>query len=164
MLIEAMGTIPVQMSAPQVPEAIVKGVVDGANIPWEVVAPLKLQEITKFHVEVPAGMAKPGNSISAFVMNQAKYDSLPADLKKVIDANIGLETSKWAGKVFDQPEIEACNISQERKNTFITITPAEYARWKTATVLVDDAWFKKAGANGKVLHDKTVVLLKKYDK
>ncbi|MFH1871673.1 MAG: hypothetical protein ABIK82_03460 [Pseudomonadota bacterium] len=55
---------------------------DGAGIPWEVVTPFKLQKITRFHVEVPSGMPKPGNSIFAFAMNQARYDSLPADLKK----------------------------------------------------------------------------------
>jgi TRAP-type C4-dicarboxylate transport system substrate-binding protein len=164
-MIEALGMVPVQMPAPQVPEAISKGVVDGANIPWEVMTPFKLQEITKFHVEVPVGMAKPGNSIFAFVMNQAKYDSLPADLKKVIDANSGLETSKWAGRIFDQPEAEARKIAQERKNTFITITPAEYERWKKATDVVVDAWMKEAaakGANGKALYDEAVSLLKKY--
>ena len=164
-MIEALGMVPVPMPAPQVLEAIAKGVVDGANIPWEVVTPFKLQEITKFHVEVPKGMAKPGNSIFAFVMNQAKYDSLPADLKKVIDANSGFETSKWAGKIFDQPEVEARKIAQDRKNTFITITPAEYARWKKATDLVDEAWIKEAaakGANGKALYDEAVSLLKKH--
>lgn len=164
-VIQAMGMVPVQMPAPAVPEAIAKGVVDGAMIPWEVVTPFKLQEITKFHVEVPEGMAKPSNTIFVFAMNQAKYDGLPADLKKVIDANSGLEVSKWAGKVFDGPQAPARKISQDRKNTFITITPAEYARWKKATDQVDEAWMKEAGAkgaNGKALYDEAVALLKKH--
>ncbi len=164
-MIEALGMVPVQMPAPQVPEAISKGVVDGANIPWEVVTPFKLQEITKFHIEVPKGANKPGNSIFAFVMNQARYDSLPADLKKVIDANSGLETSKWAGKIFDGPEAPARKIAEERKNTFVTISEAEYARWKKATDLVDDEWMKEAGnkgANGKALYEEAVILLKKH--
>jgi TRAP-type C4-dicarboxylate transport system substrate-binding protein len=164
-VIQAMGMVPVQMPAPQVPEAISKGVVDGAMIPWEVVTPFKLQEITRFHVEVPENLPKPSNTIFVFGMNQAKYDSLPADLKKVIDANSGLEVSKWAGKVFDGPRAPARKISQDRGNTFITITPAEYARWKKATDQVDDAWMKEVaakGANGKALYDDAVVLLKKY--
>jgi TRAP-type C4-dicarboxylate transport system substrate-binding protein len=164
-VIQAMGMVPVQMPAPAVPEAIAKGVVDGAMIPWEVVTPFKLQEITKFHVEVPAGMPKPSNSIFIFAMNQARYDSLPADLKKVIDANSGLETSKWAGKIFDTPEAAARKISQDRGNTFITITPAEYARWKKATDQVDEGWMKEVGAkggNGKALYEEAVKLLKKY--
>jgi TRAP-type C4-dicarboxylate transport system substrate-binding protein len=164
-VIQALGMVPVQMPAPQVPESIAKGVVDGAMIPWEVMTPLKLQEITKFHVEVPAGKPKPSNSIFALVMNQAKYDSLPADLKKVIDANSGLETSKWAGKVFDAPEGPARKLAQEQGGTFITISPAEYERWRKATDQVDDEWIKEVnakGGNGKALYDDAVSLLKKY--
>ena len=165
-VISAMGMIPVQMPAPAVPESISKGVVDGAMIPWEVVTPLKLQEITKFHVEVPVGMPKPSNTIFVVAMNQAKYDGLPADLKKVIDQNSGLEASKWAGKVFDGPEAGARKISEDRKNTFIRITPEEYKRWVTATDNVDDDWMKEVGAkgaNGKALVDDAKALLKKYD-
>jgi TRAP-type C4-dicarboxylate transport system substrate-binding protein len=98
-------------------------------------------------------------------MNQAKYDGLPADLKKVIDANSGLETSKWAGKVFDGPEASARKIAQDGKATFIIISPAEYERWRKATDLVDDEWMKEAGnkgANGKALYDEAVILLKRY--
>jgi TRAP-type C4-dicarboxylate transport system substrate-binding protein len=164
-VIQALGMVPVQMPAPAVPEAISKGVVDGAMIPWEVMTPLKLQEITKFHVEVPPGKPKPSNSIFVFAMNQAKYDSLPADLKKVIDANSGLETSKWAGKVFDGPEVPARKIAADGKATFIIISPAEYDRWRKATDQVDDEWMKEAGnkgANGKALYDEAVMLLKRY--
>ena len=164
-VIQALGMVPVQMPAPQVPEAIAKGVVDGAMIPWEVMTPLKLQEITKFHVEVPPGKPKPSNSIFAFAMNQAKYDSLPADLKKVIDANSGLETSKWAGKIFDGPEVPARKIAVEQKGNFVIITPAEYERWRKATDAVDDEWMKEAGAkgaNGKALYDEAIKLLKRY--
>ena len=32
-------------------------------------------------------------------MNKAKYDALPADLKKIIDNNTGLETSGFLGRV-----------------------------------------------------------------
>ena len=162
--LKALGANAIGMPVPQVPEAIAQRVIDGAVVPWEVVPALKLQELVKFHTEIPGS---PTLYTTPFIlaMNKAKYDSLPADLKKVIDANSGLETSKWAGKVFDQPEVEARKISQQRNNTFITITPAEYARWKKATDLVDDAWMKEAaakGANGKVLYDEAVTLLKKY--
>ena len=67
-----------------------KGVIDGAMVPWEGVPAAKLQEIAKSHLDVAAGQPKFANSIFAFVMNQARYDSLPADLKKVIDDNSGV--------------------------------------------------------------------------
>jgi TRAP-type C4-dicarboxylate transport system substrate-binding protein len=165
-MLQALGATAVQMPLTQVPEALSKGVIDGAMVPWEGVPAIKLQEIAKYHLETPPGAPKFSNTIFVMAMNPAKYDSLPPDLKKVIDANSGLETSKWAGKIFDQPEVEARKIAQERKNTFIAITPAEYERWKKATDLVDDAWMKEAaakGANGKALYDDAVGLLRKYD-
>jgi len=162
-MITALGAIPVQMPAPAVPESIAKGVVDGAMIPWEVATPLKLQEITKVHVETPAGEAKMSNTIFVMAMNQSKYDSLPADLKKVIDANSGLEASRFAGKVFDMPADGARKIARDRGNTFVTLSAAEYERWVKASAGVADEWMKEAsakGANGQGLLDEARTLLK----
>ena len=92
-MLAALGATPIQMPAPQVPESIAKGVVDGASIPWEVVPALKIQEVTKTHTETGPGQRKMSNTIFVVAMNEAKYNSLPADLKKVIDANSGAEAS-----------------------------------------------------------------------
>ena len=100
-VLTALGAVPVQMPAPQVPEALSKGVVDGVSLPWEVVPGLKIQEIAKTHTETPPGQPYMSNTIFVVAMNQAKYDSLPPDLKKVIDANSGIAASKWAGKIWD---------------------------------------------------------------
>lgn len=165
-MLSALGAIPVQMPAPAVPEAVAKGVVDGVSLPWEVMTPLKMQEITKFHTETPPGLRKISNTIFVFAMNQAKYDGLPADLKKVIDNNSGRDQSVWAGKVFDATTGPARKIAQDRNNTFITISADEYKRWEAATANVDDDWIKEAnsrGANGKALLDDAKALLKKYE-
>src|SRR6266700_4203129 len=97
----AVGAAPVQMPLPQVPESMSKGVIDGAMVPWEGVPPIKLQEIAKYHLDNAPGAPRMSNTIFVVAMNQAKYDSLPADLKKIIDANSGLEVSKMFGKAFD---------------------------------------------------------------
>ena len=97
----AIGAVPVQMPVPQVTESLSKGVIDGAMVPWEVAPALKLQEVTKYHLDTAPGVPKMSNSIFVIAMNPAKYDSLPPDLKKVIDANTGLEWSKQIGKIFD---------------------------------------------------------------
>ncbi len=47
-VIEALGAIPTAMPVPELPQALSKGVVDGAFIPWEIIPPLKLQEQTKY--------------------------------------------------------------------------------------------------------------------
>ena len=161
----ALGAVPVQMPAPAVPEAVSKGVVDGASIPWEVMTAFKLQEICKTHTETAPHQAKHANSIFAFIMNPAKYNSLPPNLKKVIDNNSGLETSRWVGKTFDSFTAPARKIAVDRKNTFNVLSDAEYQRWVKATEQVDDGWIREAdakGANGRALLNDAKALLKKY--
>lgn len=166
-IISALGAIPIQMPVPQVPESIAKGVVDGAMLPWEVATSLKMQEIAKAHIEVPAGQPKMSTIVFAFVMNQAKYDSLSPELKKVIDQNSGAETSRWAGRVTDVTVPGARKIAEDRKNAFVTLSAEEYARWVKATSTVDDDWVKEVsakGVNGKALLDEARALVAKYNK
>jgi TRAP-type C4-dicarboxylate transport system substrate-binding protein len=161
----ALGAIPVQMPAPAVPESISKGVVDGASIPWEVMTAFKLQEICKTHTETAPNQAKHANSIFVFAMNPAKYNSLSPELKKVIDKNSGLETSKWAGKTFDSFTAPARKLAVDRRNNFNVLSDAEYKRWVAATALVDDDWIKEAnakGADGQALLNDAKALMKKY--
>jgi len=161
----ALGAAPVQMPAPAVPEALAKGVVDGVSFPWEVVPGLKIQEIAKTHTETPPAQPYPSNTIFVVAMNQAKYDSLPPDLKKVIDANSGLEMSKWAGRVWDSTVVPARKLAVERKNSINVLTMAEFERWRKATDGVEKDWFTEVaakGGNGPALLEDAKALLKKY--
>lgn len=162
----ALGAVPVQMPMPSVPEAIAKGVVDGASIPWEISTSIKLQEICKTHTETSPSHAKHANSIFVFAMNAAKYNSLPPELKKVIDHNSGAEVSRWAGKILDGTTVNARKLAQVRHNTFNVVSDAEYKRWVQATARVDDGWIKEVdskGGNGKALLIDAKSLLKKYN-
>ena len=160
----ALGATPVQMPVPQVPESVSKGVIDGAMIPWEIVPTIKMHEIAKYHIDNAPNAQKMSNSIFVVAMNQAKYDSLPPDLKKVIDANSGLAASKWAGQVWDGTVAPARKLALERKNTINVLTMAEFERWKKATEGVDKDWFTEVaakGGNGPALLDDAKALLKK---
>ncbi len=162
----ALGAVPVQMPAPAVPESISKSVVDGASIPWEVTTAFKLQEICKTHTETAPNQAKHANSIFVFAMNPTKYNNLPPELKKIIDQNSGLETSRWAGKTFDSFTATARKIAVGRNNNFNVLSDAEYKRWVKATESVDDDWMKEVaakGGNGKALLSDAKALLKKYN-
>ena len=100
-------------------------------------------------------------------MNQAKYDSLPPDLKKVIDANSGLAMSAWAGeKGWDASVEPHRKLAKDRGNTFFTLSEAELQRWMKATENVDDDWVKDVtakGADGKRLLEEARTLIKQYE-
>lgn len=165
-MLSALGATPVQMPLPAVPEAMAKGVIDGAMVPWEGVPAAKLQEIAKSHLDAGAGQPKFANSIFAFVMNQAKYDSLPADLKKVIDNNSGIQMSATAGEKFDAVVVPYHKLATDRGNAVFALAPEEAARWTKATADVDNQWIKEVsakGANGAALLEDARGLIRQYD-
>lgn len=167
-MLAALGATPVQMPLPQVPESLSKGVVDGAAVPWEGTPSIKLAEVAKYHLDVPVGVPRISNTIFLFGMNQAKYDALPPDLKKVIDANSGLATSAWAGETgFDAVLETYKKVAKDSGGIFYNLPDAEYQRWVKATDQVDDEWVKEAaakGADGRKLLDEARALVKQYSK
>lgn len=162
----ALGATPVQMPLPQVPDAISKGVVDGVLVPWEALPATKLHELVKYHLDAPLGSPRFANTIFIFGMNQAKYDSLSPEQKKVIDANSGLEVSKWAGEIgFDSIVEPYSKMARDRGNTITVLSTEELKRWETATAGVDEEWqadLKKRNLDGKKLEAAARALLDKY--
>jgi len=167
-LVAALGGTPVQMPLPQVPDAISKGVIQGALVPWEAMPATKLHEIVKYHLDVAPGSPRFANTIFMFGMNQAKYDSLPPKLKKVIDDNSGLATSRWAGETgFDAMVGPLSQLARDRGNTITYMNAAEQARWRKATANAVDEWVKDVaakGGDGRKLHAEAVALLAKAPK
>lgn len=166
-MLAALGAAPVQMPLPQVPESMSKGVIDGASVPWEGVPAIKLQEIAKFVLDTPPGKPRMSNSIFIFTMNQARYDALAPELRKVIDANSGLETSGWAGSRYDAVVEPNKKLLRDHGGKITTIGDAEYATWVKATNGVDDAWIKAVdarGADGKKLLGEAKALVQQYDR
>jgi TRAP-type transport system periplasmic protein len=166
-LIAALGAIPVGMPLPQIPDSLSKGTINGCVIPWEVVPAVKVQELTKYHAEFdPAGGAL---YTATFVMpmNKAKYESLPPDLKKVIDANSGLETSGWLGKVQQAGDIPGRKSAVAHGNTIFTVSAAEAQEFRRRSRAIEVEWvadMDKRGANGRKLLETARSLIDKHTK
>ena len=97
-MLAALGAAPVAMPLPALSEAISKGVVDGYLLPWEVIPSIKAHELTKYESETDPKSRALYTAVFILAMNQAKYDSLPPDLKKVIDANSGRRAVEADGR------------------------------------------------------------------
>lgn len=163
-LIEALGATPVGMPVPAMPDALSKGVIDGTVVPWEVTTPLRVAELVQTHTTF-SGNRSLYVAFFVFAMNKAKYDSLPADLKKVIDDNSGPAISKWVGKVMDEGDVPGLKFAQARKNTIVTLDAAETKRWKDAAKPVIAAWIaemKGKGIDGEALIKDVEALMVKY--
>ncbi len=166
-LLASLGASPVGMPLPGIPDAVSKGTIDGFLLPWEVMPSLKLHEMVKFHSETDPTRPALYSSVFVFAMNQAKYDGLPADLKKVIDNNSGAALSQAAGKLWDGSQAAGRKAAQDRGNTFHTIPAAELDNWVKASAPLYDDWvadMDKRGNNGKALLAEARELLAKYKK
>ncbi len=145
-LLDKLGATPVGMPVPAVPEAVSKGVIDGAIIPWEVTLPLKMSELTKHH----SGFAtKPGLYTATFVMtmNKDSYAALPDDLKAVIDANSGPEVSALFGAAMDAADVVGRKVATDAGNT-ITELDSEKDRWIEVGAQVTNDWIAEMDGKG----------------
>jgi TRAP-type transport system periplasmic protein len=162
-----LGATPVGMPLPQIPDALSKGVVDGCVIPWEVVPSVKVHELTKFHSEfAPAGGAL---YTTTFVMsmNRKRYEGLPAELRAVIDANSGINTSGWLGKTQQGNDPLGRKAASDRNNTIFTIGAEEAQQFRRKARMVEVEWVQdmdKRGFNGKQLLDSARALIEKHSK
>jgi TRAP-type C4-dicarboxylate transport system substrate-binding protein len=159
----ALGATPVAMPVPQVSEALSKGVIDGAVVPYEVVPSVKIQEIVKYHSETDPAEPAFYTSTFMFVMNKDKYASLSPELKRVIEANSGLEFSGHIGKVFLAADGEGKKLTA--KNNTNVIPAAELVNWKKAGQALVDSWIADVGtkgANGRQLYDAARSLIAKH--
>ena len=144
--IAMLGATPVSMPVPQVGDALAKGVIDGAVVPYEVVPSVKLEELAKYHSETDPREAAFYTSTFIFAMNKAKYEALPADLKKVIDNNSGQAFSGQIGKAFVQADAQGKQLTA--KNATNVIPASELVAWKKLGDKLSADWVKDMNAKG----------------
>lgn len=167
-LMASLGATPVGMPLPGIPDALSKGTIQGAVIPWEVVPSVKVHELTKFHAEFdPAGGALYTTTF-VMAMNKAKYNSLPADLKKIIDNNSGMATSAWLGKTQQAGDAAGRKSASDRSgNTIFTVGVAEAQNFRRKSRAIEVEWVEdmnKKGFDGKKLLEAAKALIEKHTK
>ena len=147
-VIESWGAEPVGMPVPDLPQALAKGVVDGALVPYEIVPALKLQELEKATTELPNG-DRFGAATFMFAMNKDRYEGLPDDLKKVIDDNSGANAAEWVGQAWEEDfEAKGRKALDEAGVTQVTLDEAEAAKFEAAAEEVVRRWVEEANSKG----------------
>jgi TRAP-type transport system periplasmic protein len=139
-LLTALGASPVSMPVTGLADAMSKGVLDGALVPWEVVPAVRVHEAARFHTETDPNVPALYTAVFLFAMNAKTYAGLPADLKAVIDRNSGAEFSARAGRLWEQQKAPARKLAQDRGNTVIVVSAAELVQWQRAAQPVYTDW------------------------
>ena len=144
--VKAMGGVPTPMPAPDVYQALDKGVVDAAGVPWEAIHGFRLYEVIKSVTLAPLSRA-----YFSICANKAKMMSLPADVRAQIMSVGGLPGSKhWGREFFDTAEAGVADAVKTSGKALdrIELAPAELERWTALAKPIHEDWVKRMEAKG----------------
>ena len=123
-MLEAMGAVPSLVPPPATQDALAKGIVEGATFPHEAGLAYHLASVVHYTIEPPTASAT-----FAMVMNKAKYESLPKDLRAILDKESGVKGAVSFGKAWAAQEVFARNVEVKKMGLhIIELPPAEVAK------------------------------------
>jgi len=163
-ILELLGAAPVAMPQSDVPEALQKGVIKGNVSSMEVLKDFKYAEHCR-HVTSNVNLFVVSFAV---VMNKSKWESLPADVKKVID-DLQKEQAIWTGQYVDNHVNNALKWSKETYKDFqmYTLSKDELAKWYALLKPMNDKYLKEYEAKGiptKAILDDVMKSKDKYSK
>ena len=134
--IERLGGAPISMPPEDLYQALQRGTIDATLQGWSTFGPIKLADVTNFHIDVAFG-----TSTIMLFMSQRKYDSLPADAKKAIDENSGEAMSRTWGKFLDD---YAGKLREQvlalPNQTAVKLTADQTRAWRDKVAPVAQEW------------------------
>lgn len=142
---KALGWSIATLAATEAYEGLQRGVVDGTVFPWEAVNSFRLNDLTKFHLEVPGGLLTAAFMIVGNTKSIGKLT--PANQAALMKAS-GAAGSALFGKYWDAADERARADAKQRKHTIETLAPAELEKWRPLLQSATDEWLKKAKAKG----------------
>ena len=117
-VLKKLGAIPVGMPQSEAPEAIQKGIVKGNVSSMEILKDFNFASYLPYATEANLFVVS-----FAVVMNKEKYNSLPHDVKKAIDA-LGREQVEWTGTYVDDHVRKALEWSKQKYGHRVVPLPA----------------------------------------
>lgn len=157
-----LGGTPVGMQVTEMAEALRLGTIDSSVFPWEAIELFGLQDeltaLTDARVAAPRFMV---------IMNKARYEALPTDLKAVIDSHAGLTLSRAIGAGLDQQELrDKQRFAETEGYTVIDLDPSVRDAMVTQTASVVDDWIADVegeGVDGETLLARARELISEFE-
>jgi TRAP-type transport system periplasmic protein len=164
-ILEALGAAPLQVALPELAPMLSKGTVSGSILPYEIAPAVKMQDLTDYFTTLAPPQPRLSTAIFTFLMNKKKYESLPPDLKKVIDDNSGAKLAPVAIEIWDRIELDGEKAMRAKsKNKFVSLSAEETAKFKKTVQPVFDRFKKLLDESGdkgeKVLTDVEALIVK----
>ncbi|HEX2967304.1 MAG TPA: TRAP transporter substrate-binding protein [Syntrophorhabdaceae bacterium] len=141
--IKSIGAIPVVLPTGDTYDALSKGVVDGSVAAFEPLETLKWYEVAKFSTQSGAAISQ----VRYLVMNQAKWNSLPANLQKIV-SDVSAEYNAKLAKLTDEVDQSVAKSVVAKGHTVIVLDAKEEQRWLTKVAPILDGYIKDKSGKG----------------
>lgn len=161
-VLQHVGAVPVTMGPGQIYESMDKGTLDGATTGWDGVRGFRLENIIKSYFAARLTL-----TCFHIVMNEKKYQSLPADVQKAIDET----TAKWVDSfpiAWDKADALARASATAKGVAETRASDADLMEWRTRLKPVIDAQIaaieKRGVPNAREIYDEMTRRAAQYDK
>lgn len=160
-VIEALDADPVAMPVPDLPQALARGVVDGALIPFEIIPPLQLQDRTEYQIE-GAGGWRFGTTTFQLSMSHARWNALPEDIRAAFRA--ASDAAWWGevGAIWEANDEAGLALAVAAGNRHVVWSEAETTRFRAAMAPVAERWIADMaddGIDGRALVERARALI-----
>lgn len=132
------GGTPIAMGPGDIYQAVEKGVLDGYILEYTGIQSFKLDEVTKYYTEI---LFFVGPFMT--IMNKNTFDSLPEDLRQIVENESGRETSLQLAKAFqDDWAASRARIIAKGKSTIVNPVGDDLAAFQKAADNYAEEWVK----------------------
>lgn len=141
---KALGAVPVVIGPTDVYDALSKGVAEGVISDVVALYTFKFGDILKNITELGENSLLMTGFI---VMNLDRWNSLPPDVKQIID-KLSLEYMEKISKLWDKRKQEAYDRAKSEGYTFIKLSNEEQAKWTKSVAPILDQYVKSVSEKG----------------
>jgi TRAP-type C4-dicarboxylate transport system substrate-binding protein len=143
-MLEFIGATPVGLPPTQIYENAEKGTIDAVVMPWGPVGAFKLSEVLTQHLDADSYVVS-----QYIIMNQRKFDSLPADAQKVFnDVSAAHFTAEKWGKVWTDTDDEAVADAKKRGHQIVSVATETRNKWRQQLAPVIEKYLAEQEAGG----------------
>ncbi|MCC6211539.1 MAG: TRAP transporter substrate-binding protein [Burkholderiales bacterium] len=141
----ALGVIGLMKPPTEVFEILNSGVADGVFFTREAMLTFKVAPVIKHVTLIPGSLY---NTSFALIMNEAKWNGLPAADQQAVARVSGENFARLAGRSYEDSDQKGLALLRAAGSSIITASPAFVKEIEKATAPVVDAWVKEAAAKG----------------
>jgi len=156
-MIESWGATPVSLPAPEIYDALQKGVIDGGVLPVAAIKDFNLFDVVDY-----VTLGNFNTSLFYVTMNKNSWNKMSEEDRKIVEELKGIPMAKKSGNAFDQQKELAEKQAKENGTEFIELDPAELEKFKASSKSVTENWLdemKKKGIDGQKIYDETLKLI-----